>query len=568
MTEIQANAVAAWRPGAGDRFHAWLARFGATPKTLVATPEPLWTGDGGRARELAAGALRFGGALVEAHGESPWDQPPPSRAWMAALHSFDWLDDFAAAPDAATRARLADWLFAWIERYGAGDGPGWRPDLTGRRLTCWVCHAPAILDDAGPDRARAFLRAIGRQARYLRRRWRRAPPGLPRFEAAAGMVHAGLALGAERMIAEGVAALGREAARRIGGDGGLASRNPEDLVEALGTLAWTARSLTAARREPAPAHLDALERLAAAIRALRFGDGSLARFHGGGAGEPEQIDRALAASGVRAGAPVQEVMGYHRLATGRAALIFDSGGEGRRAAATDHASLFCIEAAIGRRPVIVNCGPGARFSPDWRRAARAAAAHSGLTIDRISRTLADTEEPPMAAPGHVSAVREEDETGIWLVAEHDGWLRSHGLIHQRRLYLAADGFDLRGVDRLVASGPGPRATFNAAAARDTHGAVRFTIRFHLHPDVEADVFLAGSAIRLNPGGSDVWVMRQSGGALSIEESVYLDERRAQPRATKQIVVRALAKDYRGEVKWTFRRAEPTRPTAPASRAEP
>lgn len=153
-----------------------------------------------------------------------------------------------------------------------------------------------------------------------------------------------------------------------------------------------------------------------------------------------------------------------------------------------------------------------------------------------------------------------------LIASHDGYLATHGLIHQRRLILTADGGDFRGEDNVAAIGLGPQSAFDIAAGRMDKMAIPFTIRFHLHPDVEADVFLAGSAVRLRPPTGDLWVMRQLGGDLTIEDSVFLDDRRARPRATKQIVVRGEAKEYSGVVKWAFRRAEPNKP-APRDLAE-
>lgn len=538
MSMAEAPADFASRPGAGDRFHAWRARFGRTPRSLAFTPEPLQTGNGDRARRLAAGYLGFRGMEVE--GQNPWAITPPGREWAEALHGFDWLDDCAVAPDEESRKRLLSWLFDWISLYGKG-GPGWRAEIIGRRLSAWLAHAPFILEHASPRESRAFRRSLARQTRFLRRRWQGAPEGPGRFRALSGLIQASLALGDQSALRKDLATLAEECRRAIGGDGGLHSRNPEDLVEVLSTLAALAQSLEA-EGITAP-YRESLIRLAAGLRALRFGDGALARFHGGGAGDVERIDRALAASGIRASAPVEEVMGFHRLASAGTVLIFNSGGEAGSAAKGGHESRFCIEAGIRKQPLITSCGPGARFGPEWQDAARRMAAHSGLTLD-------DDDAP--GAPGHISAIRQEDETGLWLIAEHEGWRESHGLIHQRRLFLSADGSEIRGRDLLTASGPGPRAAFDAVA-KDRR--IPFTLRFHLHPDVEVESFLAGSALRLRPGDGDLWIMRQSGGALKLEESVFLDEARATPRATKQIVVRARAKDYRGEVKWTFRRAD-------------
>ena len=562
MSMAKASAAGASRPARGDRIAARLAAFGGAPKAVVTSPEPLWTGDAAAARRLAAGLFLFGGALVEADPDaSPWRQSPPTRAWEEALHGFDWLDDMAAASDPETRERLKTWLFDWIDRYGGGSGPGWRPEVAGRRLTRWICHAPVILTGVGKARSAAFFRAVGRQTRYLHRRWRSAPQGLPRFQAAAGLVYAGLALEGTRsaVMREGIAALGRESELSVGDDGGLPARNPEHLVHVFSILVWARQSLEDAGVEAHPDHIAAIPRLAAAIRALRHGDGRMARFHGGAGCDPERIDKALSVSGVRPSGRIFETMGFHRIASGRTVVFFDGGAPPKGdAAATMHASAFCFEASIGRRQMIVSCGPGARFGEAWRRASRATAAHSGLTVGDMSSSRLVRGEELIGGIGSIRCVREEDASAVHLFAEHDGYLKTHGLTHHRRISLSADGGDLRGEDRVVADGPGPRALFDQAAGRQDKFFVPFTLRFHLHPDVDAAVFLAGGAVRLKTPDGDVWVMRQLGGELVIEDSVYLDEARLTPRATKQIVVRAEAREYRGEVKWAFRRAEADR----------
>ncbi len=560
-------------PSAGDRLHSRLSLVGRSTSGLVTSPAPLWTGDDLMARRLASGLLHLGGAMVEARDQTPWDITPPSASWENALQGFDWLDHAVAAAESADRAKLIGWLWDWIDRYGSGAGPGWRPDLTGRRLARWICHAPVLLNSAGSTRSKVFFRSIGRQTRFLRRRWATAPAGLPRFQAAAGLIYAGLALegAGGGVMREGIAALGKEGKLRIRPDGGLDSRSPQDLFEVFAILVWASQSLAENGMVPSPDHAAAIQRIAPAIRAMRLGDGALARFHGGGSGDLERIDRALVASGVRPDQRIFECMGYHRISTARSTVIFDGGviGKGAEAEAF-HASAFCFEASVGRRPMIVNCGPGADFGDEWRTAARATAAHSGLTIEDMSSSRLITRRggAPLLLAGarELECVREEDASGVRLMASHDGYLATHGLIHRRRLSLSADGGDFRGEDSVTAEGAGPRASFDIAAGRMDRMCVPFAIRFHLHPHVEADVFLAGRAVRLRSPSGDLWIMRQLGGELTIEDSVYLDDRRARPRATKQIVVRGEAKEYSGVVKWAFRRAEPEKP-APRDLAE-
>ncbi len=67
--------------------------------------------------------------------------------------------------------------------------------------------------------------------------------------------------------------------------------------------------------------------------------------------------------------------------------------------------------------------------------------------------------------------------------------------------------------------------------------VRYYLRFHLHPDVDAEVDLGGSAVSMALKSGEIWVFRHSGGLdLTLEPSVYLEKGRLKPRATKQIVL--------------------------------
>ena len=54
-----------------------------------------------------------------------------------------------------------------------------------------------------------------------------------------------------------------------------------------------------------------------------------------------------------------------------------------------------------------------------------------------------------------------------------------------------------------------------------------------------------------PSG-EIWVMRQAGGALSLEPSVYYGAGDA-PEETQQIVVTAAARESLTQIRWAFRR---------------
>lgn len=547
-------------PRFADRLAAWRAGFTRPASGFVSQPEPRSIGMVARGRQLVAGNLLLGGVLVEAPGRTLWEAMSPEPSFIEAAHGFTWLDDLAAAGDLAARARAQDWVFDWIARYGRGKGPGWTPDLTGRRLIRWINHALMLL--SGKDRAEseAFFAALTRQTVYLSRRWKAAAPGLPRFEALTGLVCAGLALtGMERLTTPALAALARDCGTEIDSEGGIPTRNPEELLEVFTLLTWVAQTLDEAGRKAPPELTAAIVRIAPTLRALRHADGGLARFHSGGRGLEGRLDHALAQSGIKPMAITGLAMGFARMAAGRTTVIVDakSPPEGRASTAA-HASTLAFEMTSGRRPVIVSCGSGAPFGAEWRRAGRATASHSTLTIDGYSSSRLGQAERLTDRAQVVPPRSTQGPDGQALLIGHTGWAATHGLTHMRGLELSPDGRALMGQDTLGALTGAERRRFDAVMSSVKLQGVPFSIRFHLHPEVDAQIDLGGAAVSLGLRSGEIWVFRHDGVAtLSLEPSVYLEKGRLKPRATKQIVLSARVLDYAAEVGWTLAKAQDT-----------
>jgi len=549
-----------------NRLHARLGGFSRPVTAFVSQPEPKTIGSVARGRQLMAGNFLFAGYLVEAPGRSIWDVTPPDRAFERALHGFAWLDDLAAVGDAEARKLAQTWLLDWIERFGRGKGSGWQPDLAGRRLIRWINHALFLLNGFEKDASDRYFRNIARQIRFLQKRWAATPSGLPRFEALTGLIYAGLALeGWSHLVNKAVRSMGEECAARIDADGGLPTRNPEELLEVFSLLNWAAAALSEEGHLPHRAHHLAIERIAPTLRALRHGDGALARFHGGGRGPDGRLEAALASSGVRATAATGLAMGFARLTGGRTSVIVDAARPPRMTHSVNaHASTLAFELTSGVHPIIVNCGSGAAFGAEWRRAARATPSHSVLCIDGYSssrfapRRVAGKglAEFLLDSPRDVRVQQSAGFDGARLMVTHNGYSPTHGLIHVRRLDLSADGRILSGEDTLGALSEADRITFETLMNRTALSGVRYDIRFHLHPDCEAELGMNGTAVSITLPNGEIWVFRHESGAdLSLDAGVYLESGRLKPRATKQVVLSDTVLDYSSQVSWTLSLAQ-------------
>ena len=128
-------------------------------------------------------------------------------------------------------------------------------------------------------------------------------------------------------------------------------------------------------------------------------------------------------------------------------------------------------------------------------------------------------------------------------ASHDGYAKRFGFIHKRMLALSGNGRELHGEDALL---PAPRR-------RKSGGGARFVIRFHLAPGVEVTPTADGQAALLRIDHGPLWQFRCRGGALTVEESLWIDAGgRALP--SLQFVVSGEAAAGGATVGWLLKRA--------------
>jgi uncharacterized heparinase superfamily protein len=530
-------------------FHSLRLR-GRAPLKLLAVPKDPIAGD------KAAGEALLQGRLVRRGLEFPlatldFTDPSLPRDLSDYLQSFEWLRDLAAAATRERGAKLAEKLLhGWLEAHASAVEPrSWRADLWGRRILFWTAYAPYILSSRDAEFRALVLNTMCRGARHLDKAAEKAPPGLARIAAWAGVIAAALVVqGGPARLGRGEAGLLRALSASLHDDGGLVSRSPSEqlaLVELLAQL----RAVYFAAGEPVPEAVG--EALAAGVSALlgvTLGDEALSSWQGGNPLSARRIAAAVEGSGVRARALRQpRGWGYQRLDAKATVLIFDAAPPPpARAFSGGCASTLAFEMSEGSNRLVVNCGgPGGAsdaLPAELVQALRSSAAHSTLTLGDRNSTAIHEDGSLGKGVTQLELAREETAGPLVVEASHDGYVRRFGLVHQRQLSLAADGRELRGQDTLVVE----------ARKRRTEP-LGFAVRFHLAPDVEAATTADGQGALLRIKGRTVWQFRCRGGQLAIEESLWVDGE-ARPHPSLQLVVSGDCPEDGTTIGWLFRRA--------------
>lgn len=561
---LRRRAAVEWRASSTAQ---WLAAVPA-PEGLAATPRDLRPADAEAGRRiLAGGFLLAGESLASGLRGDPWDRPSPSRRFAEALHGFGWLKDLTALDDPGRWEGLRLTL-AWRRLFGRWSGFSWSADVLERRVFNLACQVRAICDPASEAEAEQVAADLARQARVLLS----VDAGPERAaERAVAAAVAGTALSGpagERLQARALARLGRLLPQAVLPDGSHASRSPQAALELFFDLSTLDGALTQLGIGSPVEIARALEGLAAAVRFFTLADGRLAAFQGGEALDPAYVAAARAQDYAADRARPLSLGGYQRLESRTLQVIADGAAPAPGAlAASACAQPLALELVAGGRRLVEGSG----FS-------RAAQAPNALRLAEGASTAALAEAPcgaPLSgfaarvlgprlrdAPDVRQVRRHEAAGALWVELEHDGWLRSQGFLHERRLYLDAQAEELRGEDRLV----------SVVKRKDAEGRrlVPFCVRFHLAPQVSALVARDGKSVLIKADGQETgWWLRSDAREVALEPSVSYAG--GQARHTQQVVLRAEARLEGGaRIRWKLTAAhgpsEPARVDAAAATA--
>ncbi|MGI9399707.1 MAG: heparinase II/III family protein [Rhizobiaceae bacterium] len=529
---------------------------GPSPERLILAPPDLHTADPTVAQDIYSGVFNFTGRSVFARGSNPFTLDPPSEAWARELNSFTWLRHLGAAGDAvsATNAQFLarDWINA--HRNPAGD-PAWDVNITAQRLLSWLSHSVLIVRNAELDDYRRFLKSIGQHVRFLRSSASSAADGMPRLTVRIALAYASICVeGKKFSIRSAARDLDAELARQILPDGGHISRCPGVLPEILALLLPLRESMLRAGKEPSHESLSSIDRISAALRFFRLGDGSIARFNGTSATSNDLVATVLRYDQSMGEAPSSAAYsGFQRLVQDDTTIILEAGKAPRGdLSANMHAGCLSFEMGSAGAPIVMNCGIPPFYNIDAIRAGRSTAAHSTLILNDTSSCRFNIDsmlgryfgERIISGPSRVPCERKETGNTVSVTASHDGYLARFGAIHERMLVLANDGRSFMGVDRVAATDG--RMIKNANKQN-------VAIRFHLHPSVSASKHPDGRTILLSCARGQTWRFVCADATPDIEESVLF----AVPggsRRTSQIVLKMPATNAQ-EIRWLFERQE-------------
>lgn len=524
------------------------------PGSIIATipehwqPADPWKGEPHKGQPLASGSH-------------------PVEVYAKNWHYFGWLRDMREFGGSQSRTLARRFILEWIAQNQRWTSEIWHPQLLSWRLRTLVLTWGWFGASASTSQQQMVANAMLAHLTILKKDWRAITDGNARIEAITAIILATAFLDAETDPTNWADTLIVESLDLILSDGCHVSRQPDLHIKLLKTLIEARLGLSAmiSRQENTTTVLrdlltsldDSIARMGAVGRMWRHASGKMMNILGSREIDLDQLNDVLDRAGPKGRiANHASDSGFIRMASGRSVLLMNTGPAPWAlprviaAGGKPDAGALALEFSNGQNRIIMNAGQQKSFFtelPDLAKALAGTAAFSTLSIDRMNSSDVEARDVPSDIKGRYASADSAEigpaSGGLLAEAKHNGYEKTHGLLHQRRVYLSTGGNDLRGEDIILYTGaPG-------------HIPSEAVIRFHINPKIKAQMSIGGDVILRLPGNAAPWIFKAKGGSLSVEDSVILGEKGMEKcdQITLTMPLGSIRTEFSQTIKWALRR---------------
>lgn len=467
-----------------------------------------WGGEADKGYEILSGFITFYGEKFYFSG-SVWNQNNASETWRNELQSFSWIRHLRAVGSSKARIFSRKTIVDWVNKHSKWTKREWRSDILSKRICYLVENFSFFCSGSDEQIQKKIIKSISQQANHLINYNFSDIRGFERIYCIKALIVSALSFFPMNKYLElGFSLILLEIDKQVSRDGLHIEKSPMKHLEFLKILI-DIRSFFSISKLKIPEKLNkTISLMAAFLKFFRHGDGNLATFNNSSPVSKTIIDQVLTRSNSRLKIPSSShLMGFYRISENKLTFIMDGGNPNKT---STYAGSLSFELSFGKRIIIVNSGSPHIQNKRWAKAMKSSAAHTTLTIDDINSSDIFFDEFKSGRLAKVWSKKFDDNKCHWIESSHNGYKNLFGLIHNRKIHLDASSRVLRGQDTLVKT-PGyyqkkPKVFF---------------IRFHLHPDVEANLTSNKKKVILKLKDGYGWEFICSEPRVEIGEGIYL-----------------------------------------------
>ena len=209
-----------------------------------------------------------------------------------------------------------------------------------------------------------------------------------------------------------------------------------------------------------------------------------------------------------------ELGGYAVLNNKKNSLIMDIGSSPNTKLSSNYqAGALSFEIISNGKKLISNCGYFQKVNHQLNEVSKSSAVHSTLVVNDKSSCSFNKLRDKKSRINHGLRILKKKivfEKNYWKInASHDGYLKLHGIVHNREIEFYPEQLKFIGHDKII-SNKGIKS-------------LKFEIRFHLEPNVKVMKTKDGKSIFIDLDGEG-WKFSSENTTMNIDKGLYFGEK--------------------------------------------
>ena len=497
-----------------------------------------WEGDLENGKNFINGYINFYGETLN-YKKSIWEKNSATSKWKEALHSFDWIKDLKLVGAGKSGVFVRKEILEWITIYNSWSQLEWRSDILGKRICALLGNLNFFFSSADEKFQQILLKSICKQGNHLIKNNLYDALGFHRIYAVKGIIALSVSLSVFRKYkAAGIKLLIKEINDQVFLDGCHYLKSPSKHIEFLLNLIDIKNYLSTLNIEVPKKINQSIISMSVAAKFFRHPNGSLTTFNNSSHVSLKKINQIIIRSNSKKKvSSYQNIAGFNRIYKNRLYFIMDCGNP---VSEDVYAGSLSFELSMGKYQIIVNCGSPYINNKKWAEAMKSSAAHSTANIDNINSSdiIFNNNDKNKRVAKVWSKLKKRDGS-YWIDSAHSGYKNYFGLIHSRKIHIDTSKKIVRGQD-----------CFSKSPSEYLKIPKKYSIRFHLHPDLQTNVTRSKKKALIKlPDGSG-WEFLCSEPKIEINESIYLGEKQRIIKNNHILIKDSLFPNKK--IKWLFR----------------
>ena len=467
-----------------------------------------WNGDLDTGYKILKGYMTFFGETVH-FKNSIWSKNQATNIWNNELQSFGWVKDLRLVGSNQARIFLRKAIKEWLDKHKNWSKVEWKSNILAKRICNLLGNFSFFCSSAEESFKEVFLRSISKQSAHLISYKMRDVDGFEKIFAIKTIILTSLSFETlQRYFHYGESLLINEISNQINSDGSHFLKSPGIHFEFLKNLIDIKNMYSKTKREVPETINSTIENMGSILKFYRHGSGSLATFNNTKPVKKFQIDQVLLRANSKIKVPnFSPFTGFQKVSENKLNFIMDCGNPVKE---EPYAGSLSFELSSGKNLIIVNCGSPHIQNRKWAEAMKSSAAHSTLSIDNVNSSDIFFGSQKKGRIAKVWSKKSSDGHCYWIDSAHNGYKNIFGVIHNRKIHIDPQKKIIRGQDTIVKS-----------VEKYSLNPKKIFIRFHVHPNVDANVTGSRRKVILRLANGKGWEFICSEPIIKICESIYL-----------------------------------------------